>query len=127
MPQKLSERSVKAVEPPKTGAATIWDSEITGFGVRVFAPTNRRPQGARSFFTLTGENAVSPLAAFPNGPLRQHGTKHERFAGALTVVKTRQTKSANGARRQPSPIWPSDIESSTFRKRPRVRKRMIGR
>jgi integrase len=50
MPQKLSERLVKAIGPPETGAVTIWDSEITGFGIRVFAPTGRRPKGARSFF-----------------------------------------------------------------------------
>lgn len=49
MPQKLNERTVKALPAPKTGA-TVWDSEISGFGVRVSAPTGRSPQGARSFF-----------------------------------------------------------------------------
>ena len=29
---------------------THWDSEITGFGVRLFAPSSRRPAGAKSFF-----------------------------------------------------------------------------
>jgi len=50
MPQKLTERAVKALKPPKAGARTIWDGSLTGFGVRVFAPTGRRPEGARSFF-----------------------------------------------------------------------------
>lgn len=50
MAQKLSEKSVKAIAPPAVGAVTVWDSEIKGFGVRVFAPTKRHPQGARSFF-----------------------------------------------------------------------------
>jgi integrase len=68
MPQKLSERSVKAIGPPKTGAATIWDSEIVGFGVRVFAPTNRRPQGARSFFInyrIDGRERRFTIGSFP--------------------------------------------------------------
>ena len=50
MAQKLTEKSVKAIVNAPAGAATIWDSEIKGFGVRVFAPTKRHPQGARSFF-----------------------------------------------------------------------------
>lgn len=68
MPQKLSERSVKAIEPPMTGAITIWDSETTGFGVRVFAPTSRHPQGARSFFInyrVGGRERRFKIGAYP--------------------------------------------------------------
>jgi integrase len=68
MPQKLSERSIKTIEPPKTGAATIWDSEVTGFGVRIFAPTGRRPQGARSFFVnyrIDGRERRFTIGSFP--------------------------------------------------------------
>jgi integrase len=68
MPQKLTERSVKAMAPPRTGAATIWDSEITGFGVRVFAPTGRRPHGARSFFMnyrIDGRERRFTIGSFP--------------------------------------------------------------
>ena len=50
MAQKLTDKLVKAIEPPAIGAVTVWDSETTGFGVRVFAPTKRHPQGDRSFF-----------------------------------------------------------------------------
>jgi integrase len=50
MPTKLDERAVKTAAPPANGADTIWDSELKGFGLRVFAPTRRHPEGARSFF-----------------------------------------------------------------------------
>ncbi len=50
MARKLTDRLIKVIEPPATGAVTVWDSETTGFGVRVFAPTKRHPQGDRSFF-----------------------------------------------------------------------------
>jgi integrase len=37
MPVKLNETSVKAIAPPATGSATVWDTELTGFGVRTSA------------------------------------------------------------------------------------------
>ena len=71
MPHELTESFVKEIEPPETGAITVWDSKITGFGVRVFAPTNRRPQGARSFFInyeLAAVKSASRSEASPSGP-----------------------------------------------------------
>jgi integrase len=68
MPQELTELSVKAIKPPEAGATTIWDSEITGFGVRVFAPTSRRQQGARSFFMnyrIDGRERRFTIGSFP--------------------------------------------------------------
>ena len=47
---RLDERVVKTTLAPIKGAVSIWDDEITGFGLRVFAPTRRNPTGARSFF-----------------------------------------------------------------------------
>ena len=47
---RLDERVVKATPAPIKGAVSLWDDEITGFGLRVFAPTRRHPTGARSFF-----------------------------------------------------------------------------
>lgn len=47
---KLTDTWLKKRAPPATGDATHWDSEITGFGVRIFAPSSRRPAGAKSFF-----------------------------------------------------------------------------
>lgn len=50
MATKLSDKFVKSIEAPEKGAVTVWDSDITGFGVRVFAPTRKHPTGSRSFF-----------------------------------------------------------------------------
>jgi integrase len=50
MPTKLDERTVRTAKAPARGADTIWDSEVRGFGARIFAPTSRHPEGARSFF-----------------------------------------------------------------------------
>jgi integrase len=49
-PVRLAERLVKDLPAPERGSLTLWDTEVTGFGVRVFAPTRGRPEGARSFF-----------------------------------------------------------------------------
>jgi hypothetical protein len=64
----LSESTVKTLGPPETGSTTTWDCEITGFGVRVFAPTSRRPQGARSFFMnyrIDGRERRYTIGSFP--------------------------------------------------------------
>jgi integrase len=50
MPIKIDERAVRTAQAPAKGDNTIWDSEVKGFGLRVFAPTRRHPEGARSFF-----------------------------------------------------------------------------
>jgi integrase len=47
---RLDERAVKAATAPAKGAVSIWDSDLKGFGLRIFAPTSRHPEGARSFF-----------------------------------------------------------------------------
>jgi integrase len=50
MPIKLDERTVKDTPAPAKGTTTLWDDKETGFGLRIFAPTSRHPEGARSFF-----------------------------------------------------------------------------
>src|SRR5271166_3970933 len=50
MTTKISDTWLKKQPAPAKGATTHWDSEIKGFGVRVYAPTKRHPQGDRSFF-----------------------------------------------------------------------------
>jgi integrase len=44
MTAKISEQFVKIVAVPATGSTTVWDTDITGFGLRVHA------KGTRSFF-----------------------------------------------------------------------------
>jgi integrase len=50
MSHDLTDAWLKRQPPPSSGAVTIWDSELRGFGIRMFAPTKRHPHGARSFF-----------------------------------------------------------------------------
>ena len=50
MPVKLTKEIVESEPAPDTGATLLFDTEVKGFGVRVFAATNRHPKGARSFF-----------------------------------------------------------------------------
>ena len=45
MPTKMDERIVKATPAPAKGAITIWDGDVKGFGLRVYAPTRRHPGG----------------------------------------------------------------------------------
>jgi integrase len=49
MPTKIDERVVRTTAAPAQGSTTIWDSEINGFILRVYAPTPRNPGGARAF------------------------------------------------------------------------------
>ena len=50
MTVKINDTWLKKQPAPVKGAATVWDAEIKGFGVRVYAPTKRHPWGDRSFF-----------------------------------------------------------------------------
>ncbi len=49
MPEKLTKERVESEPAPKSGAVLIYDTEVKGFACRVFAPTDRHPQGMRSF------------------------------------------------------------------------------
>jgi integrase len=69
MAEKLTESSVKALEPPGRGARLIWDSDLTGFAVRVFAPTKAHPKGARTFlvsYWLNGTERRFRIGSFPD-------------------------------------------------------------
>jgi integrase len=68
MPTKLDERAVRTAKAPAKGALSIWDSEVKGFGLRVFAPTRRNPEGARSFFInyrIAGVERRHTIGDFP--------------------------------------------------------------
>lgn len=66
---RLDETGVKTAAAPPKGALTLWDEEITGFGLRVFAPTKRHPRGARSFFInyrVDGTERRFTIGSFPD-------------------------------------------------------------
>jgi len=54
MAQKLTDALVRNEEASASGTRTLWDGAhkgaVPGFGARIFAPTKRNPEGARSFF-----------------------------------------------------------------------------
>jgi integrase len=50
MPHRFTETFVKGLQPPTKGARWEWDSELTGFLIRIFAPTKANPEGARTFY-----------------------------------------------------------------------------
>jgi integrase len=49
MSEKLTERLIRGRKPPRRGSSLVWDNEVTGFALRVFAPSKAHPEGARTF------------------------------------------------------------------------------
>src|SRR5262249_61880576 len=47
--EKLTKSLLKAPPPPARGERYIYDAELTGFAVKLFAPTKSTPKGARTF------------------------------------------------------------------------------
>jgi integrase len=62
MAEKLTETLVKGLTPPARGERFVYDAEVTGFAVKLFAPTKANPGGARTFV----------LAYRRNGALRRY-------------------------------------------------------
>jgi hypothetical protein len=59
MPHRFTETFIKGLQPPAKGARWEWDSELTGFLIRIFAPTKAHPAGTRTFYLsywLKGEH-----------------------------------------------------------------------
>src|SRR6516165_7993009 len=50
MPERFTETFIKGLKPPTKGARWEWDNELTGFLIRIFAPTKAHPEGARTFY-----------------------------------------------------------------------------
>ncbi len=71
MAQKLTDAIIRNEAAPAKGAKTLWDGgkgAVAGFGVRVFAPTKRNPEGARSFFLNYRADGIErrfTIAEFP--------------------------------------------------------------
>jgi integrase len=69
MALKISDTWLKKQAAPSSGAVTCWDSEITGFGARIFAPTKRHTAGARSFFVnyrIDGREKRFTIGSYPD-------------------------------------------------------------
>jgi integrase len=69
MAKKLTEGLIKALKPPKRGSSLVWDTEVTGFALRVFAPTKVHPDGARTFllsYWLNGTERRYRIGSWPD-------------------------------------------------------------
>ena len=69
MAERLTEGFVKTLQPPPRGSRLIWDSELTGFALRVFAPSKAHPAGARSFvlnYWLNGTERRFRIGSWPD-------------------------------------------------------------
>jgi integrase len=69
MAEKLTEGVIKALKPPRRGSLLIWDTEVTGFALRVFAPTRAHPEGARTFllsYYLKGTERRFRIGSWPD-------------------------------------------------------------
>ena len=62
MAEKLTETLLKGLTPPARGERFVYDAEVTGFAVKLFAPTKANPRGTRTFV----------LAYRRNGSLRRY-------------------------------------------------------
>jgi hypothetical protein len=72
MALKISESWLKKQAAPAFGATTFWDSGISGFGLRFFAPSSRRP----GIDNLSG--SVVEIVRFEDGLAIRQGQKAEK-------------------------------------------------
>jgi integrase len=66
---RLTRDIVEHAQAPATGSVTLWDSDDTGFGIRIFAATARYPQGFRSFFLnyrMIGRERRIRIGSYPD-------------------------------------------------------------
>jgi hypothetical protein len=64
MAEMLTDKLVKALEPPVAGNRILYDADVKGFGLRI------TKAGARAFilnYRAGGRNAESPSGAIPTG------------------------------------------------------------
>ncbi|HEY3222920.1 MAG TPA: Arm DNA-binding domain-containing protein [Pseudolabrys sp.] len=69
MPIKLTKEIVESEPAPERGAALVYDTEVKGFCLRVFTPTDRHPHGARSFalnYTINGIERRYTIGRYPD-------------------------------------------------------------
>jgi integrase len=68
MAERLTESLIKSLKPPPRGERFLWDAELTGFAIKIFAPTKAHPQGARTFvlsYWINGAERRFRLGSWP--------------------------------------------------------------
>jgi integrase len=69
MAEKLTETLIKGLQPPARGERFIWDTELTGFAIKLFAPTRTNPNGARTFvlsYWINGSERRFRIGSWPD-------------------------------------------------------------
>ena len=92
----LSDRTLKALEPPSTGQTTVWDQGLSGFGVRV------SQGGAKSFVVVYGPNRIrKTIGRYPTISLKQARDKAKELLAEFTLgLDTKRSISWKDARDQ---------------------------
>lgn len=76
----LSDRTLKALEPPLSGQTTYWDDNLGSFGVRV------SQGGAKSFVVVYGPNRTrKTLGRYPTVSLKQARDKAKELLAEFTL------------------------------------------
>src|SRR5262249_24308374 len=57
MTEKLTETLLKSLTPPARRERYVHNTEITGFAVKLFAPSKLNPKGARTFVLVYRHNS----------------------------------------------------------------------
>ena len=69
MAERLTETFVKAIKPPPRGERFFWDTELTGFAIKIFTPTKAHPKGARTFvlsYWINGSERRMRIGSWPD-------------------------------------------------------------
>lgn len=81
----LSDRTLKTLATPDSGQTTYWDSNLTGFGVRV------SQGGAKSFVVVYGPNRTrKTIGRYPDVSLKQARDKAKELKAAFVLGLDRQ-------------------------------------
>ena len=118
MAERLTETLIKALKPPTRGERFIWDSELTGFAIKMFAPTRAHPEGARTFvlsYWLNGTERRYRIGAWPDWSVMAARAEAKEIRQRIDRGEDPPASGASGARRRPCSTWPSATSPSTCR------------
>ena len=68
MTERLTETFIKDLKPPVRGSQQIWDAELTGFTIKIYAPTRAHPKGTRTFvlsYWINGSERRYRIGSWP--------------------------------------------------------------
>ena len=114
--------------PPAKGAVSI-DSEIKGFGLRVYAPTRRHLEGSKAFFMnyrAFGVERRLTIGEYPTWGALAARVKAKALRKEIDSGGDPARERREAAKPRQSKTWPSVIAASICRARRRPRARPTG-